>query len=323
MIQNVLFLLLLLLSTTILIIPSKGIPSTTCTLCPDGNTEFVSDIVIPFTNGQTCGQLSQQAATNITDPTECQQRIQINAGWCQCPNHPPACTICPDGSYPPDSTKVEPFMGFTCLGMDYFERTLQPADCGLKEHIIGLKVGYYCGCPHATPANRCDLCPGGGTVQTTKSVPNFLGGDTCGAVADFFASITNVTLCAEWTAPAQALCCNEGYTPPKCSICPNSSKAVFPDAMAAIPGEGNFTCQALQALSTYVKDPLCAEFQSMVQAACCGTPAMLAAIAQTSGSRSDTIMGLTFRNGIIVGNRMLLFVLFRTYIVVGFLINSF
>jgi hypothetical protein len=253
---------------TLLLSVSATISAQECTLCPAGDTGFNAAKLIPFSGSPslTCSDLETQAASILADDALCRQDIRINAAWCECPGVPAQCTVCPDGSIPPNLDRAEPFQGFRCSGMEYFE-SLQ-TQCGLSTELLGIDTPSFCGCPDVTPPGICQLCPGG-QVNTETPVSNFLAGGTCGEVADFFLSITNATLCSALTGPAQQLCCAEGYTPPVCTVCQDGSDPMNPVNTIDIPGEGSFECQDLTKLATNVPATFCSEFQETVKAACC------------------------------------------------------
>jgi len=94
-------------------VPTQGI----CNFCPNGGSPGRSDEVVP--TGDACGDLDLYARYLSAEDCESKrfESMQGLAFICGCPNVKPACTLCPDGSDPPNPDKVVFPTGETCQDM--------------------------------------------------------------------------------------------------------------------------------------------------------------------------------------------------------------
>jgi hypothetical protein len=92
-----------------------------CTVCPDGagfNAGKAVPNPVPGSGDLTCADLNGRLEFLdfvFEDGTCSDTLLQRSATWCECPDTSRACTLCPDGSQPPNLDRTDPvFYGWNC-----------------------------------------------------------------------------------------------------------------------------------------------------------------------------------------------------------------
>ena len=168
-----------------------GCPGATqsCYMCPDGtnNLQF-PDRNIPFydpSNGLTkpqfnsCQEVADQAFF-LSEGESCQQ-IQEYSDYCGCSSSTVAptnaCSFCPNGGTPVDSTRMIPALGMTCSELDLFVSYLSDDQCSRGAAYQYQLFDYFCGCPNSEI--HCPICVNSNSavMANPDRVVPFLGFD--------------------------------------------------------------------------------------------------------------------------------------------------
>lgn len=180
--------------------PPRGV----CTICPDGSSFDATTVVPNFRPGagdRTCADLN--ADENFLDyifkSGTCEDTLlQRSGAWCGCPGAEQKCSLCPDGSRPPDPTLVDPvYYGWDCDSFDFMAASFNEEECAnFVNDILEFDAPSFCGCPDSPVPNVCALCPHGGEV-TRPNLRLGSGTFTCQELAVSTKYIPKITTCIE------------------------------------------------------------------------------------------------------------------------------
>jgi hypothetical protein len=206
-------------------------PLTGCALCgsSDSTATFDATIVVPgrlyvSEDPLTCGDLESLDVASLTDPlfggdiTSCLATLlEKSSAWCQCSNAAPSCTLCADGSSPPDLTLTEDlFFGLDCATFEYAATFLSRDECTnlAGEDYLSFDAAAFCKCPGTTAPNFCQVCPTGMTFRNPDSfLPDDDSGLTCGHLQTSFSFVSTKEMCTNYRTGLHAfeevvrLCC--------------------------------------------------------------------------------------------------------------------
>lgn len=173
-----------------------------CSICPD-NSPFRTATPVPATEGRpelTCADLPGESSflDFLVSPGDCSDTfLRRSAGWCGCANQTVHCSICPDGSRPPDPTKTEKVLyGWDCSVFEFVLALLSDAECYLADEMLEFDASAFC-CPHAAaPPGICTFCPQGQIVTDRERIASSgYGPVTCGDIDDSMRLIPTVEAC--------------------------------------------------------------------------------------------------------------------------------
>lgn len=141
------------------------IPEKVCSLCQDGNS-FGTGRNIPNSQGRReliCSDLVTESSflDFFTAPGDCSDTfLRRSAAWCECPGTEVECTLCPDGSSPPNPYKTENVLyEWDCANFEYVTALLSSAACPLSSQLLEFDAAAFC-CPGVVPPPRvCSFCP--------------------------------------------------------------------------------------------------------------------------------------------------------------------
>jgi hypothetical protein len=179
------------------------VPSKVCSLCPDG-TPFRTGITVPGSPGRrelTCQDLSSEASflDFFTAPGECSDTfLRRSAAWCECPGVEVECTLCPDGSRPPNPYKTENVLyGWDCASFEYVTALLSSAECPLSNELLEFDASAFC-CPHVSPPpNVCSFCPNTQVLgDPEKLVHTGYGTRKCGDIENSLSLVPTESSCS-------------------------------------------------------------------------------------------------------------------------------
>jgi hypothetical protein len=147
-------------------------PRGLCTLCPDGASFQALTVVPAFDpDGEdiTCADLNGDEGflDFIFEAGTCSDtKLRRSAAWCGCPGVNRECTLCPDGSKPPNPTLVDNvYYGLDCDAFDFVSAYFSADECPrLTTEFYEFDAAAFCGCPDSPIPDVCDLCPDGEEV---------------------------------------------------------------------------------------------------------------------------------------------------------------
>ena len=198
-----------------------------CSLCPGGFSDLpMPDIPIPGFPGLTCGDIVFASRDHEDDAILTCDQVQRFSRLCRCPD---ACSLCRYSDEVPEfPNRIIPFLStkdnvVTCA--DHAAQAARiPSDrCDTYHKApVPVNVPALCGCPMASPANACSLCPNGKQVLDRSLVIPQAGGQTCEALEQYVQFITDRQSCLDIASVAEA-CCRE-YDP--CPICSDGTNGL-------------------------------------------------------------------------------------------------
>jgi hypothetical protein len=169
---------------------SNSVPPTVCSVCPDGGS-FLNDVEIPSAGRAElkCADLTND--TSFLDYMEhrgdCSDTfLQRSAAWCGCAGTSIQCSLCPDGSKPPNPSKTEDVLyGWDCNVFEYIFALLSEAECHSAAEILEFDAAAFC-CPHvAQSPNICQFCPDGTSIgDPDKIISSDYGPMKCGDIQE-------------------------------------------------------------------------------------------------------------------------------------------
>jgi hypothetical protein len=160
-----------------------------CDLCQDGSEPpDLSLVPFPDNSNFTYGDLLLDAGSSSTDPeaATCDQWLHCGK-ICGCPPPTGGCSICNDGSQPPDLSLV-PFpdaFNTTCGEFQDHVAFVSTDPDALTTCDDYLDTGVLCGCP--LPTGGYSLCYDGSSPPDLDLSPEYFDGVTCGDYVKFAA----------------------------------------------------------------------------------------------------------------------------------------
>ena len=249
-------LLILALSSTV-----ANAQSDACVPCEGEVDSSLSFDGIPCTNWLAV------AGSAPTDSAQCAFDRMVGVWFCGCPvpeEVEETCTLCENGSTAYNADKLFPDSVITCSDISSVKALDGERTCNELS-----QMGDYCECPIS--AEKCDICPNGGSPSKLDNV--FLTtGETCQYAMEVLqaspASNCNMYL-PDMMVDIPSFCGCPGSAAPKtCSLCPAGSKVVDPlKPIQYVPGS---TCADFEAYTEYVtEDQLCDYIQEVIADECC------------------------------------------------------
>jgi hypothetical protein len=144
-------------------------PSGLCTICPDG-AFFKANTVVPNFdpegNDLTCADINADDSflDFLFEAGSCDDTLlQRSAAWCGCPGVSRECSLCPDGSRPPQQERVDKvYYGWNCAAFDFVSTYFKSDECvNLAESVFEFDAASFCGCPDSPKPDICEFCPDG------------------------------------------------------------------------------------------------------------------------------------------------------------------
>jgi hypothetical protein len=208
-----------------------------CNLCFDGSSPPDLELA-PAQLGEgaaTCGQLLEIAGTPVADVTDADfatdEQIPTCDDWllvgslcgCPIPQGGGGCSLCADGTAPPDPSLVSSEDGLTCGDLAEFASLATAEQCG--NFIL---EGLSCGC--APPVDGCKLCEDESEIPT----PDLFIGELSCSELETFATLSGAEECSSWQATIGTYCgcvnptASEGF----CRICGDNTLLLDPTRVA-------------------------------------------------------------------------------------------
>ena len=160
-------------------------PPGQCTICSSGAELIPSRIVSTISYGEVrCGDV-ETAASLATNSGTCRSLLQEVGRRCclEIPN-PDACMLrCPDGSLPPDPSKLDPVTGYTCQSLASEYAAIAEGDCDKAATLVGFDAVAFC-CPNVEPPDECSVCSPGETLLFPERVLFAYDDHTCATITE-------------------------------------------------------------------------------------------------------------------------------------------
>ena len=190
-------------------VATSGDPCTT--VCPDGSKVSDQDAIVGETTSGaivTCGDVEAQASIGIQDQQTCNVYAQMGVFACGCTNMlpTPSCSLCEDGSAPPNLLLDVDGKGNTCVEFMAIAAGVQdPAAC----QAFQATAGVYCGCPDNNPvssASACRLCRYGRLLDDPARIADPLAEIPC-SEAEYVANLGDDNVCERMQNAFYDTCC--------------------------------------------------------------------------------------------------------------------
>jgi hypothetical protein len=259
-----------------------------CDLCYDGTVPpNLSLMPFPEQGNFTCGDALLFAGTPSTDPDAptCEDWL-FTGTFCGCPVPPDVCSLCDDGTPPPNLSLV-PFpedSNSTC-GDFLAVAGVPSSDPDAPTCSDWLVTGVFCGCK-PPPDPDCSLCSDDTQPPDLTLSPAYFDGLTCEDYVNFAAIIevdAGDSTCKD-VYPFGLWC---GCTAPevKCNLCEDESDLLNPN-LAIAPDE---TCLSLSYYATFEEGDKCTAYQATFGVYCgCTNP--IASVGYCRICGGDTIL---------------------------------
>ena len=224
-----------------------GITIDPCTICKDGAFPEKSNksFSIPgFPGATTCGELDSMLALFLQANATTEECILIQSlgSICGCPNTitETSCNICPSGKEVAFPDKELPFfadlfLGYipTCEILEAYLHSTNASDslCFIAQSFIG----EFCGCSEISVVDEnvmpCSFCANGEQIQHPDKAINMTGFPfkTCGHLEEALGLLLVATSnqCSVFQSVGSYCGCEVHDN--ACTLCPDGSKASFPD----------------------------------------------------------------------------------------------
>jgi hypothetical protein len=180
---------------------SNAITPAVCSVCPDGGP-FLYGVEIPSAGRAAlkCGDLTNDTSflDYMVQPGDCSDTFtQRSAAWCGCAGTSIQCSLCPDGSKPPNPSKTEEVLyGWDCNVFEYIFSLLNEAECYSSAEMLEFDAAAFC-CPLAGQSpNTCQFCPEGTSVtDPDKIISSDYGSLKCGDIQESIELIPTAKSC--------------------------------------------------------------------------------------------------------------------------------
>ncbi|CAJ1934526.1 unnamed protein product [Cylindrotheca closterium] len=209
--------------------------NTTIEFCPDGipDPNLIINPEDPPEDQGPCSFVVVGLSAGVLDAEECSDILALQSICCPSANvtMPPNITMVPNSTEAPVATEPpteeETAGGCFLCGSDVpyaNDKTwIGESVCNQLSNLVdGLSSGEFCDslltddqlnfqsfceCEGAVAPDFCTLCPAGQEIMSSRAVPGFDGGVTCGEGASYVTHILDASLCGNFATPEVVSAC--------------------------------------------------------------------------------------------------------------------